>query len=153
MKHCVILALLAILALLTGCAPKHAVYVGLLDYRPAAELYGVKLTESDAVSFDYEPIGSLIVIEQSGQVEVKKVESATAKPKKRLEDDVYGGSFVGKTSKKNYAEASSESIIKYLAQAAKDAGGDYVLNLKIQRDPTNKNGYTLIATGMVVKQK
>ncbi len=152
MKKSIFFTIVSLLVMMTSCLPKHAVYVGLLDYRPAAELYGVQMTESDAVNFDYEPIGSLIVIEQSGQVEVKKISvNNDYTPKKQVDDDLYGSP--SSTSKKSYANATSESIIKYMAQAAKDAGGDYVLNLNIQRDPTSKKGYTLIATGMVVKRK
>lgn len=144
---------------MTSCTPKHAVYIGLLDYRPAAEIYGVSITESDAVSFDYEPIGSLIVIEQSGKVEIKEVkdspQNSNYKPGKTRSfkqddfDDLYDKSI----EPRNYADATNESIIKHMAKAAKDAGGNYILNFNVQRDLTNKNGNTLVATGIVVRRK
>lgn len=159
MNKYILFLLITLLVLTTSCTPKHSVYIGLLDYRPAAEIYGVNITETNAVSFDYEPIGSLIVIEQSGKVEIKEVKDSPKNSndnigKARLFkqddfDDLYDKSIEAT----NYANATSESIIKHMAKAAKDAGGNYILNFNVQRDPSDKNGQTLVATGMVVKRK
>jgi hypothetical protein len=140
MKKLLSFALLAFL--MSSCAPKVERFVSYFDYTPVTEAYGVHFTESDAVSFDYEALGSLCVVETSGVVTTEYTDP-------KGDDAIYGPT---KATKKEYQKASGQSVLQLLAQEAKKAGGDYILKLSIRPTKVNSNN-AYEASGMVVKRK
>lgn len=107
---------------------------------------GFFITESNSVSFEYEPIGSIITEVYSGynaeEIKIKE------------ENEIYGE--ITKTIKKGvYVKASPDDAIYFLIEQAKELGANGIINLKIQ-PVSSKNEYKIIGyyvTGMAIKKK
>ena len=150
-----ILMIVAIMAmLLMSCAPtrEFSFIAGALDYRA---IPGVFITESNSVSFDYEPIGSITVIEISGNTKkqkqkVKDIDDIYGKAEKKRTGDYY----YTVTTTSNWREADLQSALNYAAEKVKELGGDGLINLKTDIDlDENRNIDKAYVTGMVIKRK
>lgn len=119
-----------------------------LDYQKIG-LGKVLLTESNSVSFDYESIGSLYVVEESGFEKERKV--------KKHNDDYYDNlgfrsdSPEYSYSSKGYRKASVESALRRAVGEAMESGGDAIINLKYKYE-YNKQRDCWIVTGMIVRR-
>jgi hypothetical protein len=136
----------AVAVLMGSCTPtpvKPSSYVRYFDYLPISKEYGVNFTESDAVNFDYEALGSICAVDVPGYVQVDGKDDG----KKLFAAGLY------KAGSKEYEYVSKDgySVLALLAKEAKEKGGDYILNLKITESATDPGTY--IATGMLVKRK
>ena len=136
MKKLLLICMLAIAALTSCVTPvKFQQNAGFIDY---AAFPGMFLSESNSVSFDYQPIGSLYAEEMSGEFQVVK--------KKIGNNEIYGDEFAVVDGK--YRQASPQSALAFAAAKAKEMGGDGVINLHIEKID---GGYAV--TGMVIRRK
>lgn len=108
---------------------------GFIDY---SMFPGMFLTESNSVSFDYQPVGSLFTEEISGEYQVVK--------KKVGNNDIYGDEYAVVDGK--YRHANPQSALAFAADKAKEMGGNGIINLHIEKID---GGYCV--TGMVIKRK
>jgi len=132
-----ILALCAFAALMmSSCetAQKFQQSAGFIDY---AMFPGMFLTESNSVSFEYQPIGSLYAEETSGEYQVVK--------KQVKNNEIYGDGFEIVDGK--YRHANPQSALTFAAERAKEMGGNGIINLRIEKID---GGYSV--TGMVIKR-
>ena len=133
-----ILALCAFAALMmSSCVTpiKFQQNAGFIDY---SMFPGMFLTESNSVSFDYQPIGSLYAEETSGEYQVVK--------KKVGNNEIYGDAYAVVDGK--YRHANPQSALTFAAEKAKEMGGNGIINLRIEKI---EGGYCV--TGMVIKRK
>lgn len=133
-----IFALFIIIALMMGsCASpvKFKQIAGCIDY---SMFPGMFLTESNSVSFEYQPIGSLYAEETSGAYQIVK--------KKVGNNEIYGDEYAVVDGKYRYAHP--QSALAFAAEKAKEMGGDGIINLRIN---STDEGYCV--TGMVIKRK
>lgn len=133
-----ILTLCAVAALMMcSCetANKFQQSAGFIDY---SMFHGMFLTESNSVSFEYLPIGSLYAEEISGEYQIVK--------KKIGNNEIYGDEYAVVDGK--YRHASPQSALAFAADKAKEMGGNGIINLRIEKID---GGYCV--TGMVIKRK
>ena len=126
------------------------------DYSVAAKA-GFFITESNTVPFDYEPIGSVVFIQESGWEKKKKQKSDSSSVEGF--DDVYGDhrpSYMRKEQEKSgdYRYASTESAITELMNDAFSLNADGILNFKqeVEFDLSQKPN-KIIISGMLFKRK
>lgn len=136
------LLLLSILAL-SSCTPKFSQYVGMVDFRPYME-EGFFVTRSNSVSFEYEPIGYVEAIVESGNDKSIKVEN---KYKKEFEQTYY-------TSAK-WRNATSEDAMKVIVEKSKQVGADALIDIefKVITNSSSGNIERVYASGMAIKRK
>ena len=139
---------LLLLATLNACRPpfRHATYY--IDYQQAGDGL-VFITEANSVSFDYEPMGSVLVEEISGSV---KITIPKTKKDRNVEDGIYGEDVATKTVT-SYAEATAQSALNYAATVAIRLGGDGIINLKLSTYRGPHNDKIVVVSGMVIKRK
>lgn len=146
-----------VVAFLAGCGvTKFGVYsVTAIDYDRYTK-QGFFITESNSVSFEYEPVSSISALVTDGYVDTELVEkndrvTTTRRPHN---DNVYGtgGSSV---SKKNmvYVEGTPDLVTDILVEEAIKMGANGIINFKYT--PVNNHegilaGYT--ASGMAIKR-
>lgn len=146
-KLCYFVCLMLTL-LLSGCAKptvQRAVYF--FDYTQVTNEFGVGFTESDAVAWDYVSLGSILVQETHGYIEVEDNSPSTDK-----QDDLYGSK---KKVKKVPYTTSAQGALRLLGEAAAARGGDFILNLSLRPVYHEKYGFIMAweASGMVVKRR
>ncbi|MDE7466714.1 MAG: hypothetical protein K2M59_09915 [Muribaculaceae bacterium] len=142
------LALSAIASIgFVSCYPKSHDEVYYLDYS-ALNRQGFYITESDVVAFDFDPVGSVLLIQHSGyeDIVISKDPYQMDSPK-GYTDDIYGSGNVKK--KKSYKAASVPGALSSLSQVAKDLGADGVINLKFSGDAVRG----IAVSGMLIKRK
>lgn len=145
--YCFILGALALSV--SSCVPKFIQRTYFVDYQKAAG-GKVFITESNSVSFDYTPVGSLLVEEIQGQYKEKKTLSDKQAYKKT--DPIYGD--VDQSSGKSYMRfPDAESALDYAAKQALDMGGDAIINLQMVPSVYEGKRQMLIVKGMVIKRK
>ena len=166
MKKYILFTFVMLMALLSSCVtvkppipptPSREYYS--FDYSEVSRKYGVGFTESDAVNFDYDALSTVAIVEKGGYVESTKAEPVEAKRSYLEEDEIYMSSSKRKSVNKieyTYVEPDAQKGLAAMAQEAIRLGGDYVLNLNVQRTNEYEDGfgyscYTL--SGMVVKKK
>jgi len=114
-----------------------------LDYQKS----GIFLTESNSVSFNYEPVASLSALQISGYATSDKVN-------KTFTEDVYGTSFTGPQRTTNkFIQASREDVLNELCKKAIEKGANGIINLSIKYIPRTTDTYSgYEATGMAIKK-
>jgi uncharacterized protein YbjQ (UPF0145 family) len=141
MKKTVILCVLA-LAALTSCEP--SLYfeqnAGFIDY---SAFPGMFLTESNSVSFEYQPIASLYAEEISRNYKVGK--------KKIGSNEVDGDEYA--VTDGSYRKANPQSALAFAIEKAKAMGGNGIVNLKINADKAKDGRSMYYVTGMVIRRK
>lgn len=147
MKHIAFLLTVCLLAALSSCrAPMtHATYY--IDYQQAGQ-GKVFITEANSVSFEYEPLGSILVEETSGMVKL----TVPTTEKERDRDDLYGTSSTTKTVN-SYSKATAQTALNYAAQEAILLGGDGIINLRLTSVNDGKGGAVVSVSGMIIKRK
>lgn len=151
-------------SLLTGCSiiPK-TMYVGsvsIVDYSPYSD-EGFFITESNSVSFDYQPVSSVTAVFRSGYASVEIVEKENQKPKSKQTDDVYSGRIAsGRIKTGDFVEATPQSALEELYRKSVEIGANGIINLKISTfteggvdnlgKPVTLIGYS--ASGMAIKR-
>lgn len=100
-------------------APKS--FIGVVDYSTLTQ-QGIFVTESNSVSFDYEPIGSIVAEETGGWV-YKNGKPMNQDPK----DDYY----IGSSSKKIYQAPDVQVAFANLASRLKEINANGIVNLKV----------------------
>lgn len=158
---------MALLLLVSGCAkPMFLQQMYYIDYYSGGLNGKVFITESPSVSFDYEPLGSIVVSEESGYVSKNK---DTFKVYKLKGDDVYAGNLPWSKEEQEAANLSNiyrgadyESALQAASTKAIEMGGDAIIGLNIKswgyRTQLNGNKHKdvamlIIVSGMVVKRK
>lgn len=145
--------LIAVIAtfVMTACSVKipYRYSMSYIDYNTVSQQYGVFITESNSVGFDYQPIGSISLMERSGN-EVKNGKSEAS-------DGVYGNSLITTVKYGDWIDASIDELLKIACQKAIEQGGNGIINLKVEYLPStvvNKvvyaEGYRV--TGMIIKR-
>lgn len=150
-----ILSLLAVLALLVSCKSTggpilHSV-ANYVDFEKMSEKYGVFLTVSNSVSFPYETLGNISVVEYSGYEQISKVKIADDDMYKS-NDDIYSSNRV-KVKRGKWVYASPEDVLDQVCEEAVRRGGDGIINIKIDYFPASgvqTAGYHI--SGMVIKR-
>lgn len=125
----------------------HATYY--IDYKEAGQ-GKVFISEANSVSFEYEPIGSIVVVESSGVVKT----TVPTTEKERSSDALYGPGPSTKTVSR-YSQATAQTALNYAAQQALLLGGDGIINLQLSTefDKKGEKVETVTVTGMVIKRK
>ncbi|MBD5275132.1 MAG: hypothetical protein HDS37_03400 [Bacteroides sp.] len=144
--YCFILGALALSV--SSCAPKFSQVSYFVDYRQAAD-GKVFLTESNSVSFDYTPIGSILIEETAGNF--KEYKEMSEKSKVRDIDPIYGD--YQPYMSKGYRFPTAASALDYVANKALEMGGDGIINLKMVSTKSKDNRMQLVISGMVIKRK
>lgn len=125
-----------------------------VSFKQASQGGKVFLSESEKVNFDYEQVGSLCVIETSGDT----APYGQKPPKRKIiahmpGDDTYGGTTetieYSLKPTANWRYANYESALDYAAKRALEMGGDGIINLRYER----KGSDSIVITGWVIKRK
>lgn len=135
-------------AFLTSCAPKMQ-YVAsstYINYQAYAE-QGMYITESNSVSFDYTPLGSVSAIVFPGYVKATR-------PSQYKYEDLNGNQQLTEDYNK-WQPADVSDAIALAVEKAKQQGGNGIINFKVQ--PTSEtDGKTIrhgyLVTGMVIRK-
>lgn len=147
------------LVFLSSCTvlkPAYKVTSNFIDYSFFTEK-NFFITESNAVSFNYGSIGSVIAVVNSGY-EIKD----TIRTVKNNYDVVYGSNNSTTTDKLIYGDFKSANVqdaFSKLYEIAVDKGANGIINLQIKYveayfDPMTKIFYTscFVVTGMLIKK-
>lgn len=137
------LLLLSIFVFSSCLTPKFSQYVGMVDFRPYME-EGFLVTRSNSVSFDYEPIGYVEAIVESGNDKSVKVEN---KYKKEFEQTYYTNA--------KWRSATSEDAMKVIVEKSKQAGADALIGIdfKVYANSSTGGIDRVYASGMAIKRK
>lgn len=147
-----VIIIFATVALLMSCNVYRYPYsstIVVFDYSEYAQK-GFFITESNSVSFEYEPVSSIMAVVESGY-EVLESRSGTS-------EDVVYGSFTT-TKYGDYVSASAQMAIDELYKSAINMGADGIINFKIVYTPYSYyNGKVIsyesyLASGMAIKRK
>ncbi len=136
-------------------------YAYIVDYVAAGLDGKVFLTEANSVSFDYDPIGSLIVTEDPGY-EIVSTEIKT-KARQEFGDTYYSPNKVvyeniTKNKYGDYKYATAQSALEYASRKALEMGGDGIICLSIMPEAEYDKSGKIIkryvnVKGMVIKRK
>ena len=133
------LAFLFLIAIATSCVmPKYTVYTSMLDFKKYDEK-GFFITQSNSVSFDYEPVGITTVAVYSGMDKNK----ITDQKKTSL-----AGPNMGK-----YHIASNEDAFEALYNRCLEEGANGIINVEFSATK-DKDGniISVQASGMAIKK-
>ena len=136
------------LACMSSCTPKFSQVSYFVDYRQAAG-GKVFLTESNSVSFEYNPVGSILIEETAGTF--KEYKEMSEKEKSRNLDPIYGD--YQPDMSKGYRFPTAASALDYAANKALEMGGDGIINLKMVSTRSKDKRMQLVISGMVIKRK
>lgn len=141
----ILFSALALVALNSCHAPfSHVTYY--VDYQQAGK-GKVFITEANSVSFEYEPLGTILVEEVPGSV---KVTVPTTEKERAADDGLYGPS----TSKTvtTYSQATAQTALNYAAEKAIELGGNGLINVRLSSYLDNQKRRVVQVTGMVIKR-
>lgn len=104
---------------------------------------GIFATESNSVSFDYEPLGSVMVVEYGGWGRMER--------KNSVRDDTYSG-----VSGKNvYIEPALSDAFDDLASKLQELGANGIINFQITYKTRDLASYvpgSIVLSGMAIKR-
>lgn len=139
-----ILALCVFAALMmSSCAPSISPFKQSAGYIDYSVFPGMFLTESNSVSFEYQPIASLYASEVTGAYKVEKKRIRT--------DEIYGSDYVEYDGKIRFA--NPQSALKFAVEKAEALGGNGIINLKIEPYVYSDGRDAYFVSGMVIKRK
>lgn len=143
-----IITIAIVTALLTSCAPniQYVASSSYINYQTYAE-QGVYITESNSVSFDYTPLGSVSAVVFPGYVKSTRLSQYKY-------EDLNGNPQPTETYNK-WQSADVTDAIALAVEKAKQQGGNGIINFRVQ--PTSEsNGKTVrhgfLVTGMVISK-
>ncbi len=138
--------------LLFSCAtskPPYSRFSNTVDFSDFTRK-GFFITESNSVSFDYDPLGSVTAVVQGGY-EVLNQETI------KSSDEVYGTN--AKVRYGSFIPASVEDALDELYNSALELGANGIINFKLTYYPSKYEGIVLITpssyviSGMAIKRK
>lgn len=134
------LTFLFLIVITTSCMmPKYAVYSGMLDFKKYNDR-GFFITQSNSVSFEYDPIGVVSVTVYSGMDENKE----TTQKKTSI-----AGPNMGK-----YHIASNEDAFDALYEKCMEENGNGIINVNFSTiKDKNGNIVAVEASGMAIRRK
>lgn len=145
----------ASIMMLASCSTiKHpyTIYSNVVDLAEFTK-QGFFITESNSVSFDYDPVGSIQTTVKSGHEILKH-----GKVKEKMKDDVYSYDELGKIKFGEFIPASTDDAVAELVSVAKNLGANGIINLSFNYIPGDygKAGElispaTYIVSGMAIK--
>lgn len=145
----------SIVFLLSSCAVKYPYrqYSAVVDFTEYTN-QGFFITESNSVSFDYDPIGSVSSVVKSGYEVLGQEMSA----KGNMKDDVYYHENTGKLKFGKYISANIEDALSELVNASKELGANGIINLEVNYISATYDKYgdvaspsSYIVSGMAIK--
>lgn len=140
--------IISVVAILSSCSSKvlYQSSTGFVNYSAYAR-NGFFLTESNSVSFDYTPIGSVTATVLSGYLKTKSVTWDKG-------DGIYPST--PSTSKYKWQYASVDDAVAALVNIAIEQGANGIINLKIERydgyDENNARREGLLISGMAIRK-
>lgn len=145
-----LLTLLLLATLLTSCFVKYPAIESavVLDYS-IHEKHGVFLTQSNSVSFDYKPLGSVTALQLDGHKDMKLA-------KKLAKADYFNDGAVDKEKDSNWLYPTREAVLEAMCKKAKEIGANGIIDLRIYYKSNYiakgyiQEGYE--ATGMAIKK-
>lgn len=149
--------LILIVVVLSSCAtlPSPQSYVGMIDYTELTQR-GLFVTESNSVSFDYEPIGSIYAEETDGWIKKSQVKEESKSKKKDIYSDDYYSSSRLEFGKKEFMPADVNRVLQSVADQLKRVGANGIINMKIDyiKIPLSKelSLNRIIVSGMAIKR-
>ena len=143
--------------LLSACAtmPKRAYtsYSASFDFTEFTN-DGFFITESNSVSFDYDPIGSISGVVTSGYEVLGKEKQGASK----MGDDVYAKEKTEKVKYGEYKYADFRNVLFEIVESAKKMGANGIINLDVTYSPGTNDMYgnevvpsSYTASGMAIK--
>ena len=124
------LLLILFAACLASCST-YSPLINFVDYSTYND-QGMFLTESNSVSFEYEPVGSVNVLLYSGYV--------TSSPDRTVDYramDYRANGYVP-TTKVNYQDATIQEALRIAVEKAKEQGANVIINLQYSFIPAVK---------------
>lgn len=140
--------------LLASCAVKYPYkrYSSAIDFSEVTRA-GFFLSESNSVSFPYEPVGSVTAVVESGY-------EVVGQQKNQTPDEVYSYQDLAKMKFGKYKYATPEDAISELISSAQELGANGIINLKTTYGSAiyDKNGAIVspssyVVSGMAIKRK
>ena len=153
------LFVIALTLMLTACVSSRYPFIqtsGYFDYSYLFEK-GFFVTESNSVSFNYTPVGSVYASESSGYLKKEKApKRMTSKAINKKQDQLYPENDPF-PKYGDYREATVKSVLDEIYKQAIALGANGVINLKISfSDPvvtkTEIKGSGITITGMAIKK-
>ena len=141
-----ILLFLLLLVILSSCTVvKYAEYADILDYSKYSN-DNFFITESNSVSFEYKPIGSVSIEVISGFEKNKE-----KRPPRIIHGDIYNPEW-GNYKDSNYKKANCSHALSRIVDESKKQGANGIINLKFTYR-RNENGSitSVYASGMAIK--
>ncbi len=132
-----------------SCTPKFSSKVYYTDYQRYSDA-GFFITESNTVSFDYVPVGSVVVRQTAGVMSDTEIISQNV-PEKRGYDELYG-ELEKKRHSNSWKLPSDYTALDAVYKVAKEQNADGIINLKITM-PVVNNASIIELSGMLIKRK
>lgn len=149
MKFLKLLTLSVLCISSVSCTPKFSSKVYYTDYQRYSDA-GFFITESNTVSFDYIPVGSVVVRQTAGVMSDTEIISQNV-PEKRGYDELYG-ELEKKRHSNSWKLPSDYTALDAVYKVAKEQNADGIINLKITM-PVVNNASIIELSGMLIKRK
>ncbi len=149
MKFLKLLTLSVLCISSVSCTPKFSSKVYYTDYQRYSDA-GFFITESNTVSFDYIPVGSVVVRQTAGVMSDTEIISQNV-PEKRGYDELYG-ELEKKRHSNSWKLPSDYTALDAVYKVAKEQNADGIINLKITMPEVN-NADIIELSGMLIKRK
>lgn len=149
MKFLKLLTLSVLCISSVSCTPKFSSKVYYTDYQRYSDA-GFFITESNTVSFDYIPVGSVVVRQTAGVMSDTEIISQNV-PEKRGYDELYG-ELEKKRHSNSWKLPSDYTALDAVYKVAKEQNADGIINLKITMPVVNNAGIIELS-GMLIKRK
>ena len=149
MKFLKLLTLSVLCISSVSCTPKLSSKVYYTDYQRYSDA-GFFITESNTVSFDYVPVGSVVVRQTAGVMSDTEIISQNV-PEKRGYDELYG-ELEKKRHSNSWKLPSDYTALDAVYKVAKEQNADGIINLKITMPEVN-NADIIELSGMLIKRK
>ena len=149
MKFLKLLTLSVLCISSASCTPKFSSKVYYTDYQRYSDA-GFFITESNTVSFDYIPVGSVVVRQTAGVMSDTEIISQNV-PEKRGYDELYG-ELEKKRHSNSWKLPSDYTALDAVYKVAKEQNADGIINLKITM-PVVNNASIIELSGMLIKRK
>ncbi len=149
MKFLKLLTLSVLCISSVSCTPKFSSKVYYTDYQRYSDA-GFFITESNTVSFDYVPVGSVVVRQTAGIMSDTEIISQNV-PEKRGYDELYG-ELEKKRHSNSWKLPSDYTALDAVYKVAKEQNADGIINLKITMPEVN-NADIIELSGMLIKRK
>ena len=149
MKFLKLLTLSVLCISSVSCTPKFSSKVYYTDYQRYSDA-GFFITESNTISFDYVPVGSVVVRQTAGVMSDTEIISQNV-PEKRGYDELYG-ELEKKRHSNSWKLPSDYTALDAVYKVAKEQNADGIINLKITMPEVN-NADIIELSGMLIKRK